>query len=114
MRRAQHENDRAVAEALLAHYDADAASGPQGFLPHQVTVAAALAESVLRRFDEGTLDQIAGRVHHYHLLEQQPSSAQVVAVHGCDRCGRREDVADSTWSSLAEDVQRLLELSGGH
>ncbi len=105
-RRAQHEQDSAITDALHAHYDATPAAGPAGFLPHHVGLAAALVEAELQRFDNGSLADNAGTVRHYHLLEHQASAAKVVAVHGCDRCRHTKPV--STWSQLADDLTALL------
>jgi bacteriocin biosynthesis cyclodehydratase domain-containing protein len=106
-RRQQHEPDTAVTAALHAHYDAEPTAGPRGYLPHHVTLAAALAEAALTRFDDGTLAGQAGLVRHYHLLEHQVSSAHVTGLHGCPRC-RRHDPAVSTWRQLAAEVSALV------
>lgn len=108
-RRAQHERDAAHVATLHAHYDASPESGPDGFLPHHVDMAAGMALDVLRRFDAGEGKLFAGTVRHWHLLEQHLSGGRVVGVHACDRCRRPLAVpADSTWAELARDLTPLL------
>ncbi|MFE3555513.1 TOMM precursor leader peptide-binding protein [Streptomyces sp. NPDC059193] len=108
-RRAQHERDAGHVETLHARYDASPGSGPGGFLPHHVDMAAGMALDVLRRFDAGEGERFAGTVRHWHLLEQHLSGGRVVAVHACARCRRPRAVpAESTWADLAQDLTPLL------
>ncbi|GAB1641477.1 TOMM precursor leader peptide-binding protein [Krasilnikovia sp. MM14-A1259] len=103
-RRNQHERDRASTSAVHDLYDRDPKAGPGGFLPHHVTLAAALAEAQLDRFDAATLDDSAGTVRHYNLLDHQASTATVVGLHGCDRCRPTTQRQDATWAALARDL----------
>ncbi|MEU2158860.1 TOMM precursor leader peptide-binding protein [Streptomyces sp. NPDC019396] len=108
-RRAQHERDAAHTAALHAHYDAAPDSGPGGFLPHHVDMAAGMALDLLRRVESGDGERFAGTVRHWQVLEQHLSGGRVVGVHACDRCRRPPaEQADSTWASLARDLTPLL------
>jgi bacteriocin biosynthesis cyclodehydratase domain-containing protein len=106
-RRKQHEPDAQITAALNARYDADPDAGPQGFLPHQVSLAAGMAEAEIGYFDAGTLDERGGLVRHYHLLEHQITTSRVLRVHGCGRCNRAAEPT-SSWQQLADDLTAIL------
>ncbi|MFG2179974.1 TOMM precursor leader peptide-binding protein [Streptomyces abikoensis] len=109
-RRAQHERDNAITAALHAHYDAEPAAGPEGFLPQHVSLAAGSALDLLHRLEDDGGRRDAGTVRHWHLLEQLITSARVVGVHGCDRCRTNagRNPAGSSWEDLANDLAPWL------
>ncbi|MGA4799944.1 TOMM precursor leader peptide-binding protein [Streptomyces lavendulocolor] len=108
-RRAQHERDAAHLGTLHAHYDATPDSGPGGFLPHHVDMAAGMALDMVRRVEAGEGERFAGIVRHWQVLEQHLSGGRVVGVHACDRCRRSEaDPSETTWAELARDLTPLL------
>lgn len=87
-RRIQHDDQHNATAALHAAYDESADCGPRGYLPHHVRLAAAVATSCLDR-------EILGRVTTIQLGTARVHTHEVVACHGCDRCGA-PFVRDST------------------
>lgn len=111
MRQAQHGAPGLVGQSVRAAYDADPGCGPTGHLPGHARLAAGLAlrsvscypPSELAPGKAGTNTGV-GRVT-YHLESSRIEVAQLIACHGCMRCGTNSDMADTRsrlWPTLAD------------
>ncbi len=83
-RRAQHDNQHWGTAALSSAYESDRNCGPQGYLPHQARMAAAVASHMLGRPAEA---QVTGEVATIRLAQGDLRASRVIACHGCPRCG---------------------------
>lgn len=111
-RSAQHDPRPEVTRALHAHLDASPEDGPLGYLPAHASIAAGLTRELLERVERGEVTSDAGVVRWIDLLSGRPGRANVVAVHGCSRCGLRRDPAERTHARLAADLQRIRTAAG--
>ena len=101
-RQLQHDAAAAKAEPLWNLYDQDETAGPQGFLPHHVSMATALLADVVRNLREGRIDDERNIVRAVHLLHGTTHRSELIPVHGCTRCGVAHQ--DSTWADLASEL----------
>ncbi|MEV4414109.1 TOMM precursor leader peptide-binding protein [Catellatospora sp. NPDC049609] len=100
-RREQHDPKSRHRAELLAAYRADETLGVFGHLPHHLRIAEALVRLVLRSPQPGMTAMV-------DLATMMVSRVDLIARHGCPRCG-----ADDTWGDprlaavLAETTGQL-------
>lgn len=112
-RRLQHGALDARSVPLYEHYDKDPAAGPTGYLPHHAGLAAAAVARVAMQLQEENLAAVQNMELSYNLLTNGLHQAELVPVHGCPRCGRRD--LDASWSQLAKELPALEpELENSH
>jgi len=104
-RQYQHGRLRDMDRELFGRYDSDPTTGVGGHLPAHVSLAVAAAARCIDAVLLGNAGMESGRVRRFGLLTPQWTTDTVVAVHGCDRCGRTRP--DSTWSDLSRDMRVL-------
>ncbi|GIH05758.1 hypothetical protein Rhe02_38250 [Rhizocola hellebori] len=84
-RQSQFDENHETTSAICAAFDADPARGSAAFLPHHARIAAGLAELALS-------GQVAGQVLTADLLAGSIRTDQVLACHGCPRCGQSDEL----------------------
>jgi len=103
-RQRQHDAGIDKARALWERYAADETAGPAGFLPHHVSLAAALLGLVADAAREGRIADERNIVRTAHLLSGTVQRTELIPVHGCRRCGVPRP--DSSWIDLAAEFGR--------
>ena len=104
-RQYQHGRLREMDRELFRRYDSDPTIGVGGHLGAHVCLAVAAAARCIDAVLAGDADKEFGRLRRFGLLTPQWSTDTVLAVHGCDRCGRAGP--DSTWADLSRDMRLL-------
>ncbi|MFC7245097.1 TOMM precursor leader peptide-binding protein [Catellatospora aurea] len=102
-RREQHDPKARHRAALLAAYRADDECGVYGHLPHHLRSAEALVQLMLRSPQPGMTTMV-------DLSTMLVSRVDVIARHGCPRCGSADTWGDPRLAAiLAETANRLPE-----
>ncbi len=96
-------------QAVREHYDAHPQQGPHGFLPAFAAIAAARLADAVRDLDRDPA-AAAGRVWRMHMIQRDTTSATVVGIHGCPRCGLGRDEATRSVLRLTHVVRDLVAL----
>lgn len=108
-RRARQHSPRPAEHTLLREfYDAHPQQGPQGFLPALAEIAAVQLAQLVRQLQHDPAS-VAGHVWRMHVLRRETTTATVVGVHGCSRCGAGRDEATRGHARLGPVVADLLE-----
>jgi len=94
MRRAQHDLQYETTVALEGAYDGNPRTGPRGYLPQHVRIAAAIAArmlaAVISQPAPGTFAIPPGLVASVSLIRNTIAIDPVIACHNCDRCRTQE------------------------
>jgi bacteriocin biosynthesis cyclodehydratase domain-containing protein len=86
-RRRQHDAQPRVTRALEEAYSRGAVCGPEGYLPHHVTLAVGLAKLSLRRQAADGVRAVAGEALLVNVITGKSAAHSVIPYHGCTRCG---------------------------
>ncbi|MBV9257956.1 MAG: TOMM precursor leader peptide-binding protein [Ktedonobacteraceae bacterium] len=109
----QHSARQEVYRSLQAHYDQYPESGPQGYLPSLVHIAALrLAQNILQLDEDAS--KIAGQIWHMNTLTRYTFTARVVGVHACPRCGLRRDEATRSYLDMQKELADIFYQTGGN
>ncbi|WP_026910300.1 TOMM precursor leader peptide-binding protein [Patulibacter minatonensis] len=106
-RRTQHDGRPEIAGIVREHYAANPGSGPDGFLPSQVTLAVSGVLGAMSRLQDERRDPVA-TVRTIDVLDGGVAENDVVPVHGCTRCGRERDLRRASVDRLARDLTTIL------
>ena len=105
----QHSYTADLTEALYEFYQSNPRSGPKGYLPVHASLAAAFACQAVKALQNG-LDSWVGEVRVINLLTFSMAKANVIGVHGCERCGTGGDERSRSSVRLAGDLEHILGL----
>jgi len=97
-------------QALRDFYDANPQHGPRGFLPALADIAAARLAQGVHQVDRDPA-AAAGRVWRMNTVQRDTTSATVVGIHGCPRCGLDRDEATRGVARLARVARGLVGLA---
>jgi bacteriocin biosynthesis cyclodehydratase domain-containing protein len=90
MRLAQHDTRYETTVAIEGAYNGNSGTGPQGYLPQHVRIAAAVAMRMLAAIvsnpEGGTFTIPPGHVASFSLVRNTIAVDPVIACHNCDRC----------------------------
>lgn len=102
LRRRQHDPKSRHRADLLAAYQADDTLGVYGHLPHHLRIAEALTRLVLQSPQPGMTTMV-------DLAAMAVSRVDLVARHGCARCGATDTWGDPRLAALLAETTRPLE-----
>jgi bacteriocin biosynthesis cyclodehydratase domain-containing protein len=105
----QHSPRSAEHKLLRDFYEANPQQGPEGFLPALADLAAVRVTQLVRALDADP-SSVAGHIWRMHALRREATTAVVVGVHGCQRCGLGRDELSRGFVRLAPVVSQLLDV----
>lgn len=109
----QHSARQEVYRGLQAHYDQHPESGPQGYLPSLVHIAALrLAQNILQLDEDAA--SVAGNIWHMNTMTRYTFTARVVGVHACPRCGLQRDEATRSYLDMQKELSDIFYQTGGN
>ncbi len=107
----QHSARQEVYRELRAHYDQCPESGPQGYLPSLVHIAALrLAQNILQLDEDAA--SVAGQIWHMNTMTRYTFTARIVGINGCPRCGLKRDEATRSYLDMQRELSDILYWTG--
>lgn len=100
--------------ALWRHYAGDSGAGPQGYLEPFAAVAAARVSQIVDALDAH--EPVAGQVWQMHMITRRITTATLVGVHACPRCGLRREARTRSHAEMQRALAPLWSalVGGGH